>query len=274
MARMTKKWLEAVAKPRGTAWRDGKGGAPLSPVLPFVAHEVHPDLVHMVSGLGTVRKLAKGDEVFTEGDSPALFAYVTKGIVARGAGRSGTVSSLVLPGRLASGDLGLFTGLPSYAHAYALVPSEEVIIPKETISHFIANDRWLSLLAARQMELAAASDRVSAAVRTSLPPEGRLAAFFYTWAACYGEEEAGRIAMPAPLPRRIISELTATPETQIDRLLKEWGDAGYLVQEGDRVTADFLLLLPIQQWMVEMEKRSSVGRFRGLRGSLFGSCED
>lgn len=274
MARMTKKWLEAVSKPRGTAWRDGEGGAPLSPVLPFIAHEVHPDLVHMVSGTGTVRHLAKGDEAFTEGDSPALFAYVTKGILVRGAGRQGTASGLVLPGRLASGELGLFTGLPSYAHAYALVPSEEIILPKESVRKWIASDRWLSTLAARQVELTAASERVSNAVRTSLPPEGRLAAFFYSWAACYGEEEDGKIVMPAPPPRRLLAELTATPETQIARILVEWTRSKYFAQEGDRVTADFLLLLPIQQWMVEMEKRSSVGRFRGLRGSLFGSWED
>ena len=216
MLRISPEWEAAIAKPRREAHLDGTS-SPV-PIVPWLAPSLHPELRELLARLGSVRRLAAGENVINPEEPVSSLVLVTRGVTGRSVGspdgQSSEAIAVSTPGHIAAGNLNFFTRRPAFGRYFALTPCEIVSCPSDLLRRIIMQDVHLLGLAARQFEACTLSDRLGFGCIALLGVEMRCKVLAYVWAVNYGRvlnpgEDDMWLEMPVPLPR--ISRTTRLP---------------------------------------------------------------
>ena len=84
MLRISPEWEAAIAKPRREAHLDGTS-SPV-PIVPWLAPSLHPELRELLARLGSVRRLAAGENVINPEEPVSSLVLVTRGVTGRSVG--------------------------------------------------------------------------------------------------------------------------------------------------------------------------------------------
>jgi CRP-like cAMP-binding protein len=178
------------------------------------------------------------DYVFMEGDPSHWFCFVKTGhvkIVRHARGGRDVVLELLGPGEMFGG-VAVIERRPYPASAQATEPSVVVKIPQDAIVALAAREpgiiREIALMIGRRLR--GAHDSVTSLAGD--PVEARLAAALVRLAEREGARHADGVALPFPLTRQSLADMTGTTVETTIRIVSRWlkdrtvtEDAGRLV---------------------------------------------
>lgn len=256
MLRISPEWEAAIAKPRREARLD-EASSPV-PIVPWLAPSLHPELRELLARLGSVRRLAAGENVINPEEPVSSLVLVTRGVTGRSVGspdgQSSEAIAVSTPGHIAAGNLNFFTRRPAFGRYFALTPCEIVSCPSDLLRRIIMQDVHLLGLAARQFEACTLSDRLGFGCIALLGVEMRCKVLAYVWAVNYarvlnpGEDDMW-LEMPVPLPRAVRCRVVSTSSVSMDKVLKHWKDSGMWERDGNWVRLRAAHLRDVFEWL-------------------------
>lgn len=251
-------WFAAICQAPAEDW--GPLEPPTLPVVPCVTHPLHPKLRDLFVRLGVTKKLSPDGSVIALGQPINQVGMVVEGVVGRFLGQKAAALAIATPWRFACGNLNLFTGHPALGSYFTLTEAEVLLIPSDLLRRMLMKEPELAWLFAMQCELAALSDRMTFTVFSRLPVGQRLKAFCLAWANNFARvitlEGDVWFEMPALIQRRFLRLCINTSIITLDKLLKDWKDAGVLRSESHRVLIRAEWLRDVHDWLVSMEDPS------------------
>ena len=186
-----------------------------------------------------MRRYAKDDHVFREGDPGSHLYLVASGQVKIGrvgAGGSEIVFALLGPGEV-FGELSLFEpdGERS-ADAIALVPTECALLGRDAALAFLRRHPELLLrVIASLIAYIERKDRAMAEV-SFLDIPGRIAQRLLDLAASKGEPAAGGVLIRVPLSQRTLAAMVGASRENVNRALNRFVELGYITQSRGTIT--------------------------------------
>ncbi len=271
MGRVSAEWEAAISQPKREARFDGSPSC--IPILPWITPSLHPELRALVERLGTSRRLAAGENIFSPDTPVKDLVLVRRGVTARSVGdpdgQAAQAIAFATPGHIAAGNLNFFTQRPAFGHYFALTNCEIISCPSHLLRQIITQDLHLMNLAVQQFESCALSDRIGLGCLALLGVEMRIKTLAYIWAVNYARVitspgEPMWLEMPVPLPRNVRCRVVSTSSVTMDKVLKEWKDAGVWIRQGDWVRLPVSHLMDIFLWLSKSSDPSSLPTARSL----------
>jgi CRP-like cAMP-binding protein len=193
-----------------------------------------------VQALATVareERVRARDYIFMEGDPARWFCLVKTGhvkILRQARSGRDVVLELLGPGEMFGG-VAVIERRPYPASAQATEPSVIVKIPQEPIVALAEREpsivREIALMIGRRLR--GAHDSVKSLAVD--PVEARLAAALVRLADREGSRRAAGIALPFPLTRQSLADMTGTTVETTIRIVSRWLKDGIVAEEGGRL---------------------------------------
>ena len=262
MSSRTLGWYAGIEHPFEQPW--DADHPVLDPIVPSIAHSLHPELCSLIERIGAPRELEPGEPLIAPGAPVDKLIIVKKGITAREVGLISGAIAISPPRHIACGNLNLFSSLPCIGSYFALVRSSVIQVEQKLFLSLLRSDKSLAWLFAIQSELCTLSDRMAFATYTQ-PVEIRLQAFFIAWARNYGrcaDDSSGQAwcVMPAAIQRKHLAAIASTSRVSLDKNLKAWKAEGAYASRGDLLLMRPALLEPAYRWMADMEDCARIRR--------------
>jgi CRP-like cAMP-binding protein len=198
---------------------------------------LRPGDVQSLAAVAREERVRARDYVFMEGDPARWFCLVKTGhvkILRHARGGRDVVLELLGPGEMFGG-VAVIERRPYPASAQATEPSVIVKIPQEPIVALAEREpsivREIALMIGRRLR--GAHDSVTSLATD--PVEARLAAALVRLADREGSRSAAGIALPFPLTRQSLADMTGTTVETAIRILSRWLRDGLLIDDGGRL---------------------------------------
>jgi CRP/FNR family transcriptional regulator len=202
---------------------------------PFAA--LGPRDVQSLAVVAREERVRARDYVFMEGDPARWFCLVKTGhvkILRHARGGRDVVLELLGPGEMFGG-VAVIERRPYPASAQATEPSVIVKIPQEPLVALAEREpsivREIALMIGRRLR--GAHDSVTSLAAD--PVEARLAAALLRLANREGSRSATGIALPFPLTRQSLADMTGTTVETTIRIVSRWLKDRIVVEEGGRL---------------------------------------
>ena len=266
MAKLSKLW-SAMLMDRFAASVDLAITRTPVPIMPWITHQLDPDLLALVLRLGERRKFRSGDLLFENNQKIDALMIVIRGVTARSMGNlDGQAIGLATPKRIAAGNLNFFSGRHAIGRYFAITDSELCVCSRSLLLSVLEAQPQLMKTCAVQFECCALSDRLSFACLSLLDARDRLKAFLTTWAVNFGEllkDESGLIwiRMPVPTTIQVESQIVNTSLNWVDRILHDWRESGLWRRERESVIVSPSLLEETYRWMRSLEEGDNLFRY-------------
>ena len=193
-----------------------------------------PRDVQSLAAVAREERVRARDYVFMEGDPARWFCLVKTGhvkILRHARGGRDVVLELLGPGEMFGG-VAVIERRPYPASAQATEPSVIVKIPQEPIVALAEREpsivREIALMIGRRLR--GAHDSVTSLAAD--PVEARLAAALVRLADREGSRSAAGIALPFPLTRQSLADMTGTTVETTIRIVSRWLKDRIVVEEG------------------------------------------
>jgi CRP/FNR family transcriptional regulator len=190
--------------------------------------------VQSLAAVAREERVRARDYVFMEGDPARWFCLVKTGhvkILRHARGGRDVVLELLGPGEMFGG-VAVIERRPYPASAQATEPSVIVKIPQEPIVALAEREpsivREIALMIGRRLR--GAHDSVTSLAAD--PVEARLAAALVRLADREGSRSAAGIALPFPLTRQSLADMTGTTVETTIRIVSRWLKDRIVVEEG------------------------------------------
>lgn len=198
---------------------------------------LRPGDVQSLAAVAREERVRARDYVFMEGDPARWFCLVKTGhvkILRHARGGRDVVLELLGPGEMFGG-VAVIERRPYPASAQATEPSVIVKIPQEPIVALAEREpsivREIALMIGRRLR--GAHDSVTSLAAD--PVEARLAAALVRLADREGSHSAAGIALPFPLTRQSLADMTGTTVETTIRIVSRWLKDRIVVEEGGRL---------------------------------------
>jgi len=198
---------------------------------------LRPGDVQSLAAVAREERVRARDYVFMEGDPARWFCLVKTGhvkILRHARGGRDVVLELLGPGEMFGG-VAVIERRPYPASAQATEPSVIVKIPQEPIVALAEREpsivREIALMIGRRLR--GAHDSVTSLAAD--PVEARLAAALVRLADREGSRSAAGIALPFPLTRQSLADMTGTTVETTIRIVSRWLKDRIVVEEGGRL---------------------------------------
>jgi CRP/FNR family transcriptional regulator len=195
---------------------------------------LRPGDVQSLAAVAREERVRARDYVFMEGDPARWFCLVKTGhvkILRHARGGREVVLELLGPGEMFGG-VAVIERRPYPASAQATEPSVIVKIPQEPIVALAEREpsivREIALMIGRRLR--GAHDSVTSLATD--PVEARLAAALVRLADREGSRSAAGIALPFPLTRQSLADMTGTTVETTIRIVSRWLKDRIVVEEG------------------------------------------
>jgi CRP-like cAMP-binding protein len=195
---------------------------------------LRPGDVQSLAAVAREERVRARDYVFMEGDPARWFCLVKTGhvkILRHARGGRDVVLELLGPGEMFGG-VAVIERRPYPASAQATEPSVIVKIPQEPIVALAEREpsivREIALMIGRRLR--GAHDSVTSLAAD--PVEARLAAALVRLADREGSRSAAGIALPFPLTRQSLADMTGTTVETTIRIVSRWLKDRIVVEEG------------------------------------------
>lgn len=195
---------------------------------------LRPGDVQSLAAVAREERVRARDYVFMEGDPARWFCLVKTGhvkILRHARGGRDVVLELLGPGEMFGG-VAVIERRPYPASAQATEPSVIVKIPQEPIVALAEREpsivREIALMIGRRLR--GAHDSVTSLAAD--PVEARLAAALVRLADREGSRSAAGIALPFPLTRQSLADMTGTTVETTIRIVSRWLKDRVVVEEG------------------------------------------
>jgi CRP/FNR family transcriptional regulator len=195
---------------------------------------LRPGDVQSLAAVAREERVRARDYVFMEGDPARWFCLVKTGhvkILRHARGGRDVVLELLGPGEMFGG-VAVIERRPYPASAQATEPSVIVKIPQEPIVALAEREpsivREIALMIGRRLR--GAHDSVTSLAAD--PVEARLAAALVRLADREGSRGAAGIALPFPLTRQSLADMTGTTVETTIRIVSRWLKDRIVVEEG------------------------------------------
>lgn len=195
---------------------------------------LRPGDVQSLAAVAREERVRARDYVFMEGDPARWFCLVKAGhvkILRHARGGRDVVLELLGPGEMFGG-VAVIERRPYPASAQATEPSVIVKIPQEPIVALAEREpsivREIALMIGRRLR--GAHDSVTSLAAD--PVEARLAAALVRLADREGSRSAAGIALPFPLTRQSLADMTGTTVETTIRIVSRWLKDRIVVEEG------------------------------------------
>jgi CRP/FNR family transcriptional regulator len=195
---------------------------------------LRPGDVQSLAAVAREERVRARDYVFMEGDPARWFCLVKTGhvkILRHARGGRDVVLELLGPGEMFGG-VAVIERRPYPASAQATEPSVIVKIPQEPIVALAEREpsivREIALMIGRRLR--GAHDSVTSLATD--PVEARLAAALVRLADREGSRSAAGIALPFPLTRQSLADMTGTTVETTIRIVSRWLKDRIVVEEG------------------------------------------
>lgn len=195
---------------------------------------LRPGDVQSLAAVAREERVRARDYVFMEGDPARWFCLVKTGhvkILRHARGGRDVVLELLGPGEMFGG-VAVIERRPYPASAQATEPSVIVKIPQEPIVALAEREpsivREIALMIGRRLR--GAHDSVTSLAAD--PVEARLAAALVRLADREGRRSAAGIALPFPLTRQSLADMTGTTVETTIRIVSRWLKDRIVVEEG------------------------------------------
>lgn len=195
---------------------------------------LRPGDVQSLAVVAREERVRARDYVFMEGDPARWFCLVKTGhvkILRHARGGRDVVLELLGPGEMFGG-VAVIERRPYPASAQATEPSVIVKIPQEPIVALAEREpsivREIALMIGRRLR--GAHDSVTSLAAD--PVEARLAAALVRLADREGSRSAAGIALPFPLTRQSLADMTGTTVETTIRIVSRWLKDRIVVEEG------------------------------------------
>ena len=269
-------WYSQIAKSRDCFQRSN--AHPYAhPVFPWLGPSLHPTLASLINRWGVEKRLEAGESVLGAA-TPIVdrIVLVKSGITARSNGspyaQKRHCFAFATPGHLACGNLNLFTGRPCMGTYFAIVPSVVVVAPQSLLRNLCEQDFELLKITVRQTELLNLSDRLGFSVHSLLNVEGRVLAYFLTWAAAFGRlvdiEGEDWVRMPVPIRGEALSGVVNGSNAAIARFIMSMRNSGDYLVKKNHVLLRLAVLDGIHNWVRNSEEEAQVQPRTTLRDYL------
>jgi CRP-like cAMP-binding protein len=205
--------------------------------IPLLA-QLNPAEQEQIAVRARMQRVTAGQVIIERGDPPeALFAVATgklKVVAPRNEGRDATLHILG-PGDV-FGEVALFQANGRTARVTAIEESVLMVLDRRDFLELIQRSselsgRLLSLMAKRLGDTIAHFDAT-----TSLDVPARLARKLMLLAEHFGVAEADGVALRLKLSQSDLGDLVDTTRQTVNRLLREWHEAGVLRTDHGRLT--------------------------------------
>ena len=195
---------------------------------------LRPGDVQSLAAVAREERVRARDYVFMEGDPARWFCLVKTGhvkILRHARGGRDVVLELLGPGEMFGG-VAVIERRPYPASAQATEPSVIVKIPQEPLVALAEREpsivREIALMIGRRLR--GAHDSVTSLAAD--PVEARLAAALVRLADREGSRSAAGIALPFPLTRQSLADMTGTTVETTIRIVSRWLKDRIVVEEG------------------------------------------
>lgn len=195
---------------------------------------LRPGDVQSLAVVAREERVRARDYVFMEGDPARWFCLVKTGhvkILRHARGGRDVVLELLGPGEMFGG-VAVIERRPYPASAQATEPSVIVKIPQEPIVALAEREpsivREIALMIGRRLR--GAHDSVTSLAAD--PVEARLAAALVRLADREGSRSAAGVALPFPLTRQSLADMTGTTVETTIRIVSRWLKDRIVVEEG------------------------------------------